>query len=345
MKKPAFWRLLTPGVPVLLVGLTACQQDLILEVQLPEPEAELVVNSLFHPDSLWAVYVNTDTRLLGTAHPDAVTGARVEILDGDRVIEVLPYDRTFSFSGFQIYDGVGDFHEGTVARYRSASLRPEVGRTYGIRVTADGYNAVTGSGSVPAHVPILAGTYRADVATDQIGTLDEVRITFDDPPGEANFYNLRVHTRGLDKATGFVGTLAYGFTVVSDLQDDFFGADPDDFLGDNDIFEVKEDGVTFSDAFFDGKRKEIVLQVRGGSPCGFSSSQDQVCQTVVELSAVTEAFYRYHRTLQLQNEAAENPFAEPVRILSNMDNEMGVFAGYNTALWIHERPLGSLEDR
>jgi hypothetical protein len=214
-----------------------------------------------------------------------------------------------------------------------------VGRAYGIRVTADGYAPVTGRGSVPGPVAIRAGAYRDNVATDQVGTLAEVRLTFDDPAGEANYYNLRVHSRGVDKASGFVFSIAYGFTVVSDLQDDFFGADPDDFLGDDDIFAVKEDGVTFSDAFFDGERKEIVLQMRGGGPCGFDGSETLVCQTVAELSTVTEDFYRYHRTLQLQNEASENPFADPVRILSNMDNEMGVFAGYNTALWIYELPL------
>jgi len=329
------------GVLIGLVLLCACQEDLILNVEMPAPASELVVNSLFQPDSLWAVYVNTSIPLVGTVKPEAVASAHVEILEGEQIIEVLPFDAIF-FIDTQPYQESSFVGGGTVARYRSQTKRPEVGTAYRIRVSAEGYDPVTGADTVPRRVPIITSIFTDEVGSDEVGLLAEVRLAFDDPPGETNYYNLRVHTRGVDKRSAFVFSRSYGFSVISDLQDDFFGADPDDFLGDGEIFEVKEDGITFSDVFFEGQRKEVVLQVRGGAVCGTSSQNDGslVCQTVVELSAVTEAFYYYHRTLQLQNEAAENPFAEPVRIMSNMNNGMGIFAGYNTALWIHERPLG-----
>ena len=327
------------GILIAFLVLGACQQDLIINADLPEPQAELVVNSLFQPDSLWEVYVNTSTPLVGAVAPDAVASARVEILEGEQVIEVLPFDKNFFIEALP-FEGTAP--GGRVARYRSQTTRPEAGKRYGIRVAAEGYEAVTGTDAVPHPVPIIASTFTDNVGTDEVGTLAEVRLTFADPPGETNYYNLRVHQRGFDKNRAAPsGSQTWGFSIISDLQDDFFGADPNDFLGNGEIFEAKEDGVTFSDVFFDGQRKEVVLQVRGGATCGFVSAPDDslVCQAVVELSTVTEAFYRYHRTLQLQNEAAENPFAEPVRILSNMNNDIGIFAGYNTDLWIHERPF------
>ena len=333
------------GTLVALVLLSACQEDLILNADLPEPDAELVVSGLFEPDSPWTVYVNTNTPLVGTAAPEAVISARVEILEGEQVIEALPFDKSLFLEALP-FEGVTATSGGTIARYRSQAQRPEVGKDYRIRVSAEGYDTVTGADVVPRRVPIIASTFTDHVGTDEVGTLAEVRLSFDDPASETNYYNLRVHQRGFDKKNERVsGSQSWGFSVISDLQDDFFGADPDDFLGDGEIFEANEDGVTFSDVFFEGQQKEVVLQVRGGAACGSVSQNDDslVCQTVVELSAVTEAFYRYHRTLQFQNEASENPFAEPVSIMSNLNNGMGIFAGYNTALWIHERPYGRID--
>ena len=322
---------------MLTILLAACQQDLIIDADIPEPDAELVVNGLFRPDSLWEVYVNTTTPLLGTTKPAAVADARVEILEGDQVIDVLTYERSlFSQTLPHVFFDPAQ-NRASMGRYRSQVKHPRVGTAYRIRVSAPGFAPVTGNGHIPRQVAILEGSYRRDVAADVVGALDEVRVRFEDPAGETNYYNLRVHHRGVDATSGFVGSVSYGFSVISDLQDDFFGADPDDFLGDRDLFEVKEDGVTFNDAFFDGQHKEIVLQVRGEAARGCATNGPVVCQTIVELSSVSEAFYRYHRTLQLQSESAENPFAEPVRIFSNMDNGLGIFAGYNTARWVHER--------
>ncbi len=326
------------SILMLVVFLAACQQDLIIDADIPEPDAELVVSGLFRPDSLWEVYINTTTPLLGTTKPTAVTDATVEILEGDQVIDVLPYEGSvFSQSLPHVFFDP-DENRASMGRYRSRGKQPRVGTEYRIRVTAPGFDAVTGTGHIPRQVALLEGAYRENVAADVVGALDEVRLTFEDPTGETNYYNLRVHHQGVDTTSGFVGAVSYGFSVISDLQDDFFGANPDDFLGDRDLFEVKEDGVTFNDAFFDGQRKEIVLQVRGRAARGCSSGGAFVCRTIVELSTVTEAFYRYHRTLQLQSESTENPFAEPVSIFSNMDNGLGVFAGYNTAVWIHQSP-------
>ncbi len=327
----------TPVFTVALaVFLGACQQDLIIEADIPEPEAELVVSGLFRPDSLWEVYINTTTSLLGPSKPTTVVDATVEILEGDQVIDVLRFDGSvFSQTlPFVFFDPAEN--RSSMGRYRSTTQYPRLGEEYRIRVSAPGFAPVTGVGHIPRQVAIIDGSFQENVAVDVVGVLDEVRVTFEDPAGETNYYNLRVHQQGVDTTSGFIGSIWYGFTVISDLQDDFFGADINDFLGDRDLLESKEDGVTFNDAFFDGEQKEVVMQVRGG--CSGLTSPNLGCQTIVELSTVTEAFYRYHRTLQLQSESTENPFAEPVRIFSNMDNGLGIFAGYNTAVWIHKTP-------
>lgn len=315
----------------LFLLLSSCQEDLILDVDIPEEEAVLVVNSLFNPDSLWMVQVSSTTSLLGLEKPQEVSDARVELMEDGTVIEVIPYfgERQVVGRGFA-----------STGIYRSSALYPEVGKTYRIRVSASSFDPVSASDAIPEGVDIRSSSYIKNVGSDIVGPLDEIRISFQDPADEANFYNLRVHSRSLDTTTGFIGSSAYGFSIISDLKDDFFGADPDQFLGEDKLFEADTDGLSFSDEFFDGQEKEIVLQLRGGDVCG-SGPVPFECQAVVELSAISETFYRYHRTLQLQNKTEQNPFAESIQVSSNLDNGVGIFAGYNTDIWIHNRSLSS----
>lgn len=309
--------------------ISACQEDLILDVDVPESDATLVVNSLFNPDSLLMVQVSQTVPLLGIEKPQEVSDARVELMQDGIVKEVLPY------AGKRQVVGRGFASTGI---YRSSSFYPEVGKTYRIRVSASSFDPVSASDAIPKGVDILSSSYRKNVASDVVGPLDEIRFTFQDTADETNFYNLRVHSRSFDTTTGSISSYTYGFSIISDLKDDFFGADPDQFLGEDKLFEADTDGLSFSDGFFDGQEKEIVLQLRGGDVCGSAAFE---CQAVVELSAISETFYRYHRTLQLQNKTEQNPFAESIQVSSNMDNGVGIFAGYNTDIWIHNRSLSS----
>ena len=47
------------------------------------------------------------------------------------------------------------------------------------------------------------------------------------------------------------------------------------------------------------------------------------------LKNVSFEYYEYFRTGMKQLEVIEDPFAEPVRIYSNIEGGKGIFAGYN----------------
>ncbi len=327
---------------MLAVTLMGCQEDFILEASLPQPDPALVVNSIFQPDSLIEVYVNTNAPLLGGDKPQAVTNARVVILADGEVLEELPFKDLFWLDGGFILNPLPADNPGNnesnrlVARYKSDTLRPVPGQTYTVEVSAAGYDTVTGIDHIPASVTIQEAEYTPETASDGLGVRGEIRIVFDDPAGEVNYYNLRHHYRTIDVSTNFVIALTSGFELVSDLQDDLFGADPDDLIGDNNPTQIRDDGITFSDAFFDGERKEIVIEVADDiCGAGTNSPPELQCQQVIEFSTVTQTFHDYHRTLKLQNESLQNPFAEAVRIKTNMSNNIGVFAGMHPSIWIH----------
>lgn len=318
----------------LLVGamllLSACQSDFVIDANLPKVPDELVVNSLFQPDSLFEVFLNTSKPLLSREKVDAVINAKVEILQGGVVVDELVYDPNKAASSFLFFGGSSEDGE-RIASYRSSTLFPEVGQEYSIRVSADGFDDVTGSGNVPAPVEIDEVILTSNVFDDpDLGPRSEIRIRFKDPKG-TNFYNLQYHHRTLSVENEQWFSYSTGFRVLTPLQDDLFGADPNELIQGGSPGQAGDGGVSFSDVFFEGEEKEIVIEVSGRN-CG--GSTDARCEHVVELSTVTEAFYNYHRTAELQFVASENPFAEPVRVRSNMSNDMGIFAGVNTSIWV-----------
>jgi|GEM_PF-5057516 len=333
---------------LLLIVATGCQEDFILEASLPESEAALVVNSVFRPDTLFSVYVNTNVSPIGTEKPKALTDARVEVLHSGEVIDVLPFKTTLPYDFFYISpindtprsdDNLSSFPR-TIAQYESLQFKPLPGEEYEVRVSAEGYETVTGSDVIPDLVPIVDVVYTEQTVVDEfLGDRAEIKIVFNDPPGEANYYNLRHHYRQIDTSTGFIMSLTEGFELLTDLQDDLFGADPDDLIGNLEPARIEIDGVTFSDAFFDGEQQEIVIEV-ADDLCSYNATTplEWECQQIIQLSAVTETFYEYHRTLQLQSQASQNPFAEAVRIKSNTSNKMGIVSGHNASVWIHVRP-------
>ncbi|MEO1434434.1 MAG: DUF4249 family protein, partial [Bacteroidota bacterium] len=49
----------------------------------------------------------------------------------------------------------------------------------------------------------------------------------------------------------------------------------------------------------------------------------------IEVRSVSEAYYRYQRTLVLFDFNRGDPFAEPVTIFNNVEAGLGNFAGYH----------------
>ena len=47
------------------------------------------------------------------------------------------------------------------------------------------------------------------------------------------------------------------------------------------------------------------------------------------LSITDRPYYLYHESIAKQNNAADNPFAEPVFLYTNVQGRIGIFAAYN----------------
>lgn len=299
---------------LLLATLSLAACETAVDIALPEPEPQLVINSLFHADSLWAVGVSENRSVLSSEEPEPVTSATVEILESGEVVETLTYQPSRN-------------DPGVLPLYRSDRHRPQAGRTYTIRVAAPGFPTAEATASVPEPLPFSIDARRVQPRADvPLGVqAHEITVAFSDPAGTANYYALAVYriiqTRsagGLRRAYSSTG-FSSGDAVLREnrlVDDDLFEVDGDPFY----------DRAYFSDAAIDGQTCALKMRALTYDEPGVAD------RYFVVLESLAEDFYEYLRTREISDYTGENPFAEPVSVHSNIQNGLGIFAGYSTSM-------------
>lgn len=263
----------------------------IIPIDLPEQAPVLVVNATFTPDSVWQARVTSSQSIQVQDEPKAVTNAMVLILEDGAVIDTLAH----------VADDL----------YTSASgLKPLAGRTYTLRATAPGFAETTGSDIAPVAVVPTNIAWRDSVIVSQFGeAYGEFSFSIDDPAGADNYYVLTVLQ--IDTFIELPDTYIYVYPVYVQVQDPVLE------------YDVNSGGILFQDETFDGTRRVIRVQI--------NQYEREYGLMFFALSTVSESYYKYVQTLSSYSETAFNPFAEPVRVHSNMTAGMGVFAGFSNA--------------
>ena len=297
-------------LPVLLAAglLAACET--VVEVKLPPHEARLVAHSLFEPDSLWRVHVSTTIASTGLQDPHFVDEATVEIWDGGLLVErLLPI-------------GQGTF--------TSATNKPAPEKTYSLRVTAPGFGVSEGAGAVPpaAHVTDFEQQLVDEIKGETfVRRTERIELTVEDPADARNYYGLQVlqDRRLINNATGEIILLP---------RNSLSFASNDPALGDPDVFNEKTsyNEAVFNDDLFDGRSYTFDFEIEYTIDLRERDVKIERSFEVV-FRAMSEDYFRYWKTVELQNDVGDNPFAEPVRVHSNMTGGFGIFAGYRTEVF------------
>ncbi len=286
-----------------LLALAGCET--VVDVEPPPHTPQLVAQSFFTQHGLWAVHVSSTVPFTSAEAPGLVENATVEIWDGDRLL-ARP----------------ARVDSGTYVDFGNA---PAPGRPYTLRVAAPGFDSIEGAGMLPPPVPARFKTTAVPPADSSRRLLTNVALTLDDPPEKANYYGLMVLQVRLqeNRKTGNVKTLPPTlFTFESDnlaLEENSIA-----FL-DTEKSIYRE--AFFSDGLFDGTKYQINFDVQYDAPRPDAEIVIHRVLFAVVLSA-SEDFYRYWTTSGRQAFSNENPFAEPLRVHSNLSGGFGIFAGY-----------------
>ncbi|MDH5599576.1 MAG: DUF4249 domain-containing protein, partial [Cyclobacteriaceae bacterium] len=171
------------GIYSICILLLSNCEPVLLNVDIPEIN-KMTVNSLFTTDSTWHVFV-TKTEKIGDFVAGELTpieSADVSIWENGQKVTTLNYSGNLDAFGYM----------GLYKSTREAGVLPEVGKTYEIRVMANGYPNVIAKSIIPVPVEINA----IEIVSTARNNRDEIPINiyFHDPVGVENYYELAYAT-------------------------------------------------------------------------------------------------------------------------------------------------------
>jgi len=299
MHKYLFHSILSLCAALLLC--VACEEPISLDIESVTPQ--IVVNGTFTPNHTFQITLSKNKALLSNDTTEFIANAKVQILDEQGgLLKELKYQE-----------------KAAVPYYEFPGFQPQAQKIYQLAIEIPGYPMMYATSSAPNSVPIQS-IQTEEITRDSTTSLYSLNINTSilDPQGEQNYYHLQLYyqqiaerstTNGLvNKPDSFIpipirNTNSQNSTVVTDIN---------------------KNGVLFSDEQLDGLPLNLQFQtvldqeLTGDNP-----------QIVGELRTISRDYYLYYTSLTRQLENKDRPFAEPVLVFNNIENGLGIFAGFN----------------
>lgn len=288
---------------------STCERSVDLDLALLPPR--LVVISYFNSSQAMEVEV-TLTRNNGSEEEEEfVKDAIVEIFKGDEFIAQLNL--------------VDEGPTNVDPYYGNSEFIPEVDVYYNIKVDAPGFDPVMARSKIP--LPIEISTLSID-DLEIIGgpNLNQKQynfstwMTFQDPASERNFYQLNFEQQIHD----FILTEDDTIITGSSMRQIRFSPINDT----NNSNTLEWGGIIFKDSTFNGESIFYEFDMN----ISIDPSSELLGKMFVNLMSVSEEFYLYRNTLDNQISSPGPPVEEPVFLYNNIENGVGVFAGYNMTI-------------
>ncbi len=193
----------------------------------------------------------------------------------------------------------------------------QAGKNYELRVSHPEYPSISGKQLMPLPVKVDSVNYTIR-RSGQFGDITlSVNVYLKDPAGVKNYYEVVAAVDAtqlipvFDNMNNFIryDTITGSYELY-DIESD----DPN-------VVETRSNGLAVSDDVFDGNNYKFVYK---GNPSFYSSNNPEYKLTIW-VRAITQEYYQFAVTSKRSEDSDDNPFAEPVRIFSNMENGIGAF--------------------
>ena len=192
-----------------------------------------------------------------------------------------------------------------------------IGRTFELRVSHPDYPSVSAFQTMPEPIPLINTEFRK-LETGSISNFNaEFRLTFDDPPGEENFYELVAAQNCYYEYENYYGEIMVDSFQQSVYFDMETSTDPNITQGYN------YDAILVSDQNFDGQTFTLSPKFWTYN-CSYPETEDDASY-IIFWRTVTKDYFNYSKSLLDSSNAADNPFAEPVSLYTNMEGGVGAF--------------------
>jgi hypothetical protein len=283
-----------------------CACELIVDIDVPFEHAQLTVNSFFNPDSVWRATVSINRHILDDTPLTKIGNADLIIYADDLPIDTLVHE----------YEG----------NYRSDE-KPLIGKRYEIRVSATDYEPVSAHSEIPLPAGITSFTLNS-VITDNRNDVT-IRIKFNDDGAHKNYYRISLDAehKYIDPNTGETNYSRHPVFLETDNPEN---------TPYNQYLQI-DNSIFVKDILFSGKEADISIKSQDFS----AVYADRV---IVTLRTLTEEYYNYVTTSELQDVTSGDPFAQPVNVYNNIEHGFGIFAGYSQSTFTHENPVPVIKE-
>lgn len=296
---------------MVLCTFSSCEKE--VEFSGKETSPKIVVNAIIGADSILEVDVSRSVFILDNKTSTKINDATVKIIS-DGATEVLAF----------ISDG----------KYRSTQKGIR-GKTYSIEVSAPNFQTVNSTCQIPSRVIITKIDTSTRIGTFGGGGIDggqgyttsymNVNLKFNDL--EESYYKIRV----LNKAWRY----NYGYDSITneyEIIDSTYSTElmPMYLVLDQSIIDA---GSGFENGQEDDGWGAIYLTNKGlnTGANGINLKLQKgygVSNYYINMQKIDKSLYLYVNSLQQQIYSTGDPFAQPVVVYSNINEGMGIFAGY-----------------
>ncbi|MEZ4986068.1 MAG: DUF4249 domain-containing protein [Saprospiraceae bacterium] len=300
----AWWKPICTLLGCGLLFSSTCERTVELDIEEPPPR--LVVSSSFTLGEKVKVAVSKSQYILDSGLPEYIANATVTLYEGEDLIEAL---------GLYI-----DPAPRIPPYYVTQHFEPQPGNTYTVKVEAPGFATVMAHSYIPESVPfshlkVFDFTTEAAEESFAVNYAYQVRLNYDDPPSEDNYYHLNLFQAINDYTLGESGDTIVLSTRLVRL--------PIAFPHPEVVNDLVIGGLLFkNNPSPDGFIFDIAIS-------GIVPEFEYLGDVVAELRTVTREYYLYYSTFSRQQGQSDGPFNDPIVIFNNIENGHGYFAGYN----------------
>ena len=265
--------------------------DIVVDLDIPEHERVLVVNSILTTDSIINASISHSVGAFDASSISYVNNATVEVYEDGVLLGEMDEQVSYSYNYMDELDStyVYNFNQNPVA-----------GKIYSYEIAHPDYEAVRAETTVPTAVKLNVNDVTL-LSEEDYEKHYRVRFSFNDAP-EDNFYRLRL--RNPNTYYGFDYFESNDASMISSAGVQSDGAT---FYGDEALFD---------DEMFNGTLKEISIDFFDYKSFEYT----------LELTSVSESYYTYIRSLRAHYDNQDQfIFAgEPVQVFTNIENGLGV---------------------
>lgn len=285
------------------IALASCDQ--FIEVELPGQEPRMVLNSLLDPTDTLKVFLTKSKGVLEGDNYyedfDLIEGANVYLKDQDGQISPMGYidrSRPYDINAF----------------YYLSGYNFQGGHNYEIIAEKEGFPPVGSIQTLPNPIQINSiemknlGIREGSESENEF----EVTVKFNDPLGN-NFYEITGGIWGRDVyiANGDTSLFYYSSDLYPRPVNPVYKKD----------YSMRS-GILFNDNILSGSDSEIVFRT--------SIRRNIDLEVTIKLSHVSESYFRYYETTNLQQNNRGDILSQPVLVFNNVTNGLGIFKSRNT---------------